>query len=132
MHEPKFAGLISPSGLFGGCTTGFCSDGCLKAFEAAEKREKAAKAAAKAEQKRQDQLKRHENARKEAKEALETARKNVAKWQKKVERIESAIRSDDVGELESAATETTSWATCFIVLLLLVDVAAAVWYYYFR
>lgn len=137
-HSPLHDGLFTPSGIFGGDTTGFCSKGCQRAYHATEQQSKevakqarAARKIAKEEEKRRNLEKKHEEKRKEAQDALKKAQKKVKKWEGVVEKLESALESDDMKELDDAIMSATSWGELLVGFLLLALIGGAVWYYFF-
>lgn len=121
---------------------GFCSKGCMNAYEREKKqakeaaqRERAAKKLAKEEEKRRNLEKKHEEKRKEAQDALKKAQNNVTKWEGAVEKLEAALESDDMKELDEAITSATSGGEmlvgCLFWVLILALVGGAIWFYFF-
>ena len=139
-HSPIYDGFtLTPSGLnSNGITTGFCSKGCLNAYRAekeqskeAAKQASAAKKLAKEEEKRRSLEKKHEEKRKEAQDALKKAKKKIKKWEEIAEKLEAALESDDMKELDDAVMSATSWGELLVGFLLLALIGGAVWYYFF-
>lgn len=139
-HSPIYDGFtITPSGLnSSGINTGFCSKGCLNAYREQKKQSKeaakqarAAKKLAKEEEKRRNLEKKHEEKRKEAQDALKKAKKKIKKWEEVAEKLENALESDDVKELDDAILDATSGGELFIGFLILALIGGAVWFFFF-
>lgn len=97
----------------------FCSDRCRREWQAAHGRKQA-----------DEKDKEIASFRKKAEKSLKRANKQLAKWQKKVDLIESALESgDDLKALKKAAKATDDPMEMVLGYLFL---AGLVWYFCFR
>ena len=113
-----------------GVEYGFCSKGCEMAFNEALQRKKKYEREERERQAEKQRQKDLESTRKKAEKSLKRANKQLAKWQKKVNLIESALESgDDLKALKKAAKATDDPMEMVLGFLFL---AGLVWYFCFR
>ena len=104
-HRPIKNGMFTTSSWDGGDTDGFCSEGCLNAYNAAAKR---------------DQL---EYEKKKGKKVLE-------KWKKDIEKLEEALEGDDPRAIAKARRGSGAGCGkvgCLIILLAILGFIGYVW-----